>query len=185
MNPDESIRKGTRQAAIDLPGVTRTVKPTATWAQLNHVPLALPGLKNVCQEYKPGQGLLCLFTGMRGSSQSLAAQAIAGQLELTLMYADLAALVNKYIGETEKNLDRIFTAAEHQNAVLFFDEADALFGKRSDVKDSHDRYANLEVNYLLQRIEAFHGLAILTSNMKPAQDDALLRRVRHVIDFPH
>jgi SpoVK/Ycf46/Vps4 family AAA+-type ATPase len=94
------------------------------------------------------------------------------------------ALVSKCIGETEKNLDRIFDAALHQNAALFFDEADALFDQRGDVKDSHDRYANLDTKDLLQRLEAFDGLLILSSNIKPAQDDALLRQVRHVIDFP-
>jgi SpoVK/Ycf46/Vps4 family AAA+-type ATPase len=114
----------------------------------------------------------------------LAAQAIASQLGVPLYRIELAAVVSKYIGETEKNLNRIFETAESPNVVLFFDEADALFGKRTDVKDSHDRYANIDVNYLLQRIEAFEGLVILASNTRPALDPALLRRVRHVVKFP-
>ena len=103
---------------------------------------------------------------------------------LDLYRIDLASVVSKYIGETEKNLSRLFDAAEHSGAVLLFDEADALFGKRSEVKDSHDRYANIEVAYLLQRIESYRGLAILTTNMKSALDRAFLRRIRFVVQFP-
>jgi SpoVK/Ycf46/Vps4 family AAA+-type ATPase len=114
----------------------------------------------------------------------MAAQALARELAAPLYRVDLAAVASKYIGETEKNLDRIFRAAERSGAILLFDEADALFGKRSEVKDSHDRYANIEVNYLLQRIEAFGGLAILSSNSKSAIDEAFLRRLRFVIEFP-
>jgi SpoVK/Ycf46/Vps4 family AAA+-type ATPase len=184
MKPDESNRKATHQPEIDLPGVTRIVKPTATWEQLTHAPDAMRGLKNICQEFKPGQGLMCLFSGARGTAQTLAAQAIARQLGKRLLHVDLAAVLSKYIGETEKNLKSILDSAEMQDAVLFFDEADALFGKRTDVKDSHDRYANIDTNDLLQRVEAFEGLVILASNMKPAPDSASMRRVRHVIDFP-
>ena len=108
------------------------------------------------------------------------AEAIADQLRVPLYRIDLAAVVSKYIGETEKNLRKLLDAANNQDVVLFFDEADAMFGKRTDVKDSHDRY----VNYLLQRIEAFEGLVILASNTKPALDPAFLRRFRHVIKFP-
>src|SRR5262249_37427426 len=97
---------------------------------------------------------------------------------------DLASVVSKYIGETEKNLRRVFDAAEESGAILLFDEADALFGKRSEVKDSHDRYANIEVSYLLQRMEAYRGLAILTTNMKQALDPAFLRRIRFLVQFP-
>jgi SpoVK/Ycf46/Vps4 family AAA+-type ATPase len=97
---------------------------------------------------------------------------------------DLSAVVSKYIGETEKNLRKLFDAAEKGGAILFFDEADALFGKRSEVKDSHDRYANIEINYLLQRMEAFRGLAILATNMKNALDQAFLRRLRFIVNFP-
>jgi SpoVK/Ycf46/Vps4 family AAA+-type ATPase len=105
-------------------------------------------------------------------------------LRLDLYRIDLSQVVSKYIGETEKNLRRVFDAAEEGGAVLLFDEADALFGKRSEVKDSHDRYANIEVSYLLQRMEAYRGLAILTTNLKAALDTAFLRRLRFVVQFP-
>ncbi len=103
---------------------------------------------------------------------------------MNLYRIDLSAVVSKYIGETEKNLRRLFDAAEDGGAILFFDEADALFGKRSEVKDSHDRYANIEINYLLQRLESFGGLAILASNMKSALDTAFMRRLRFIVNFP-
>ena len=109
---------------------------------------------------------------------------ISQELRLDLYRIDLSSVVSKYIGETEKNLRRVFDAAEAGSAILLFDEADALFGKRSDVKDSHDRYANMEVSYLLQRMEAYQGLAILTTNMKESIDTAFLRRIRFVIKFP-
>ena len=130
------------------------------------------------------QGLKVLFAGESGTGKTMAAQVLGAQLGLDLFRVDLATIVSKYIGETEKNLERIFTAADGSNAILFFDEADALFGKRSEVKDSHDRYANIEVNYLLQRLESFQGLAILATNMKGALDSAFLRRLRFVINFP-
>ncbi|MBC6463310.1 ATP-binding protein, partial [Actinomadura sp. HBU206391] len=109
---------------------------------------------------------------------------VAGQLGLDLFVIDLSQVVSKYIGETEKNLRRVFDAAERGGAVLLFDEADALFGRRSEVKDSHDRYANLEISYLLMRMEEYRGLAVLTTNMKKALDPAFLRRIRFVVDFP-
>ncbi|UUZ47648.1 ATP-binding protein [Massilia sp. B-10] len=114
----------------------------------------------------------------------MAAEVIARELGLLIFRIDLSAVVSKYIGETEKNLRKLFDAAEDGGAILFFDEADALFGKRSEVRDSHDRYANIEVNYLLQRIESFRGLAILASNMKSSLDSAFLRRLRFVVNFP-
>jgi len=129
-------------------------------------------------------GVSALFAGESGTGKTMAAEVVAATLRLDLYRIDLAAVVSKYIGETEKNLRRLFDAAEAGGAVLLFDEADALFGKRSEVKDSHDRYANIEVNYLLQRMEAFEGLAILATNMKDALDNAFLRRLRFVIDFP-
>jgi SpoVK/Ycf46/Vps4 family AAA+-type ATPase len=109
---------------------------------------------------------------------------LAHELELPLYRIDLSAVVSKYIGETEKNLARVFDAAEEDGTILLFDEADALFGKRSEVKDSHDRYANIEVSYLLQRMEAYRGLAILTTNHKAALDTAFQRRLRFVVHFP-
>ena len=114
----------------------------------------------------------------------MAGEVLARELNLDLYRIDLSQVVNKYIGETEKNLRRVFDAAEESGAILLFDEADALFGKRSEVKDSHDRYANIEISYLLQRMEAYSGLAILTTNMKSALDTAFLRRLRFVVQFP-
>jgi hypothetical protein len=131
-----------------------------------------------------GLGISALFSGESGTGKTMAAEAIAHALGLDLYRIDLSAVVSKYIGETEKNLRRVFDAAEAGGAVLFFDEADALFGKRSEVKDSHDRYANIEISYLLQRMEEFDGLAILATNMKSAIDPAFMRRLRFVVDFP-
>jgi len=131
-----------------------------------------------------GLGITALFAGDSGTGKTMAAEVLANELRLNLYRIDLSAVVSKYIGETEKNLRRLFDAAEDGGAVLFFDEADALFGKRSEVKDSHDRYANIEVNYLLQRMEAYRGLAVLATNMKSALDGAFLRRLRFVVDFP-
>ena len=131
-----------------------------------------------------GFGISALFAGDSGTGKTMAAEVIANDLRLDLYRIDLSAVVNKYIGETEKNLRRLFDAAEDGGAILLFDEADALFGKRSAVKDSHDRYANIEINYLLQRIESYRGLAILATNMKGALDNAFLRRLRFIINFP-
>lgn len=131
-----------------------------------------------------GMGISALFAGESGTGKTMAAEVIANNLQLNLYRIDLSAVVSKYIGETEKNLRRLFDAAEDGGAMLFFDEADALFGKRSEVKDSHDRYANIEINYLLQRIESYRGLAILATNMKSALDQAFLRRLRFIIEFP-
>jgi hypothetical protein len=131
-----------------------------------------------------GLGITALFAGESGTGKTMAAEVLANELRLNLYRIDLSAVVSKYIGETEKNLREVFDAAEDGGAILFFDEADALFGKRSEVKDSHDRYANIEVNYLLQRMEAFEGLAILATNLRNALDRAFLRRLRFVVTFP-
>lgn len=131
-----------------------------------------------------GLGISALFAGGTGTGKTLAAEVLARDLRLDLHRIDLSQVVNKYIGETEKNLRRVFDAAETGGAVLLFDEADALFGKRTEVKDSHDRYANIEVSYLLQRMEAYRGLAILTTNMKNVLDSAFLRRLRFIVHFP-
>jgi len=130
------------------------------------------------------QGLKVLFAGESGTGKTMAAQVLAAELGLEIFRVDLATTVSKYIGETEKNLDRIFGAAEGSNAILFFDEADALFGKRSEVGDSHDRYANIEVAYLLQKMEAYPGAVILATNFRRNIDDAFVRRLDFVIDFP-
>ncbi len=131
-----------------------------------------------------GLGINALFAGESGTGKTMAAEVIANSLNLNLYRIDLSAVVSKYIGETEKNLRRLFDAAEDGGALLFFDEADALFGKRSEIRDSHDRYANIEINYLLQRMEAYRGLAILATNMKSALDTAFMRRLRFVVTFP-
>jgi SpoVK/Ycf46/Vps4 family AAA+-type ATPase len=131
-----------------------------------------------------GFGISALFAGESGTGKTMAAEVIANELQLNLYRIDLSAVVSKYIGETEKNLRRVFDAAEDGGVILFFDEADALFGKRSEVKDSHDRYANIEINYLLQRMEAYRGLAILATNMKSALDQAFMRRLRFIVNFP-
>jgi len=131
-----------------------------------------------------GLGISALFAGESGTGKTMAAEVLARELQLDLYRIDLSAVVSKYIGETEKNLRRVFDAAEDSGAILLFDEADALFGKRSEVKDSHDRYANIEVSYLLQRMESYRGLAILTTNLKAALDVAFQRRLRFVVHFP-
>ncbi|MBT9314525.1 ATP-binding protein [Leptothoe spongobia] len=131
-----------------------------------------------------GLGVSAMFAGVSGTGKTMAAEVIANELNLYLYRIDLSSVVSKYIGETEKNLRRLFDAAEEGGAILFFDEADALFGKRSEVKDSHDRYANVEINYLLQRIEAYRGLAVLATNLRGALDDAFLRRLRFLVEFP-
>jgi SpoVK/Ycf46/Vps4 family AAA+-type ATPase len=131
-----------------------------------------------------GLGITALFAGVSGTGKTLAAEVLATDLHLDLYRIDLSSVVSKYIGETEKNLRRLFDAAEAGGSILLFDEADALFGKRSEVRDSHDRYANIEISYLLQRMEAYRGLAILTTNLKNILDTAFLRRLRFVVQFP-
>ena len=131
-----------------------------------------------------GEGVTALFAGDSGTGKTMSAEVIAGSLGLDLYTVDLAMVVDKYIGETEKNLERIFEEASGVNAVLLFDEADAIFGKRSEVRDAHDRYANIESAYLLQRMESFDGLAILTTNLRANIDDAFTRRLDAIVDFP-
>lgn len=136
------------------------------------------------QKLPYGRGITALFEGLSGTGKTMAAGIIAAELGLDLYKIDLSCVVSKYIGETEKNLNRIFTEAQDSNAILFFDEADALFGKRSEVKDAHDRYANIETSYLLQRMEEYDGIAILATNMRQNMDEAFIRRMRFVIHFP-
>jgi hypothetical protein len=131
-----------------------------------------------------GKGLNTLFAGPSGTGKTMAAEIVAADLGLELYKVDLSTLVSKYIGETEKNLDRIFIAAQEANAILFFDEADAIFGKRSEVKDAHDRYANIEVGYLLQKMEEYDGVVILATNLRKNIDDAFIRRMHMTIEFP-
>jgi SpoVK/Ycf46/Vps4 family AAA+-type ATPase len=129
-------------------------------------------------------GLTALFVGQPGTGKTMAAEIVAGDLGLDLYRIDLSSVVSKYIGETEKNLERVFRAADQGDALLLFDEADALFGKRSEVRDAHDRYANVEVAYLLQRLETYQGVAILTSNLRGNVDEAFMRRLDFVLEFP-
>jgi SpoVK/Ycf46/Vps4 family AAA+-type ATPase len=135
------------------------------------------------QKMSRGLGISALFAGESGTGKTMAAEVLANELRLNLYRIDLSQVVSKYIGETEKNLRQLFDAAEDGGAILFFDEADALFGKRSEVRDSHDRYANIEINYLLQRMEEYRGLAILATNMKSALDQAFVRRLRFIVNF--
>ena len=130
-----------------------------------------------------GRGVGALFSGPSGTGKTMCAHVIAGALGVELMQVELARCVSKYIGETEKNIDRCFAAAEAASAVLLFDEADAMFGKRTEIKDAHDRHANVEVAYLLQRIEAYEGLVILTTNLRSNIDQAFLRRLRFCVEF--
>ncbi|TDB87404.1 ATP-binding protein [Actinomadura sp. KC216] len=176
------------------------VEPRAGWDDLALPGLAMETLRDVARQVRNrarvyeewgmaglsprGLGVTALFTGESGTGKTLAAEVLAAELDLDLYRIDLAAVVSKYIGETEKNLKRVFDVADACGAVLLFDEADALFGRRSEVRDSHDRYANLEISYLLQRMDAYRGLAILTTNLKDALDRAFLRRLRFVVNFP-
>ena len=166
------------------------VLPTAQTALLRELAAQAAHRYTVYEEWgfaargARGLGLTALFAGPSGTGKTLAAEVIAAELRLDLYRIDLSATVSKYIGETEKNLSRIFDAAEAGGAILLFDEADALFGRRSEVKDAHDRYANVEVSYLLQRMEAYRGLAILTTNQRDSLDTAFLRRLRFVVTFP-
>ncbi len=137
-----------------------------------------------CKRMPYGQGVTVLFSGASGTGKTMAAQIIAGELGVDIFQVDLAKTISKYIGETEKNLKEVFEAAEKASAVLVFNEADALFGKRSEVRDAHDRYANVEVSYLLQQMETYTGLAILTTNLRQNLDSAFLRRLRFVVEFP-
>jgi len=131
-----------------------------------------------------GRGVNALFAGQSGTGKTMAGEIIAHELGLELYKIDLSGLVSKYIGETEKNLSRVFDEASDSNAILFFDEADAVFGKRTEVRDSHDRYANIEVSYLLQKMEEYDGIVVLASNLRSNIDEAFLRRMKAIVEFP-
>jgi hypothetical protein len=188
------------QARPRMDDLAQRIKPAASWDDIVLPPDQLQLVRDVAAHVRQrakvyeqwgfskrgsrGLGISAVFAGASGTGKTMAAEVIAAELDLDLYRVDLSQVVSKYIGETEKNLRRVFDAAEEGGAVLLFDEADALFGKRSEVKDSHDRYANLEVSYLLQRMEQYRGLAILTTNMRNALDTAFLRRLRFVVEFP-
>jgi hypothetical protein len=181
--------------------LAKRLDPKATWEDIVLSPSEISLLRQIAsqvrnrrkvydeggfrQRMNRGLGISALFAGESGTGKTMAAEVIANELRMDLYRIDLSQVVSKYIGETEKNLSRLFDAAEDGGAILFFDEADSLFGKRSEVKDSHDRYANIEINYLLQRMESFRGLAILATNMKNALDPAFMRRLRFIVNFPY
>ncbi len=195
------LKAGARsQNAAGLERLSRRVRPLVNWDDLvlpDEISLQLRELASRAR-YRDlvldtwgmgrttikGRGLTALFAGDSGTGKTMSAEVIANDLGLDLYVIDLSTVIDKYVGETEKNLDRIFTEADRVNGVLLFDEADAVFGKRSDVKDSHDRYANVEVAYLLQRMELFDGVAILTTNLRANLDEAFTRRLDAVVDFP-
>jgi AAA+ superfamily predicted ATPase len=188
------------QARPQLDDLAQRIAPAATWddlvlpeeqkALLREIGVHVRQRTRVyetwgfAQKGQRGLGISALFSGPSGTGKTMAAEVLARELRLDLYRIDLSAVVSKYIGETEKNLRRVFDAAEAGGAILLFDEADALFGRRSEVKDSHDRHANIEVSYLLQRMEAYRGLAILTSNLKDSLDAAFVRRIRFIVSFP-
>jgi len=188
------------QSGHDLLRLARPIEPKHSWADLVLPSDRVAQLHEICaratlrhivydrwgfeKKLSTGRGLSALFCGPSGTGKTMAAEIIAGELGLDLYKIDLSQIVSKYIGETEKNLDRIFQAAETANAILFFDEADALFGKRSEVRDAHDRYANIEVGYLLQKMDEYEGIAILATNLRQNMDDAFIRRLQVVVEFP-
>ncbi len=191
---DAAVR---RLASGPLEQLTRRIRPSRTWDDIVLGEERLDLLRAIADRYRhadqvfdtwgftatPSRGLVCLFSGPSGTGKTLAAEIIAGELGLDLFKLDLSSVVSKYIGETEKNLEQIFDAASAGNMVLFFDEADALFGKRSEVRDARDRYANIEVSYLLQRLEAYDGVVIMATNFEKNIDEAFMRRIHVRVSF--
>lgn len=188
------------QSSPRLVTLSRKVKPLFTWGDIILPNDQLQQLKEICahvkyqqqvfgnwgfhQKMSLGKGLGILFAGPSGTGKTMAVEIIANELGLDLYKIDLSGVVSKYIGETEKNLRRIFHEAEQSNSILFFDEADAIFGKRSEVRDSHDRYSNIEINYLLQKMEEYEGIVVLASNFQKNIDEAFIRRLRFIVEFP-
>jgi len=188
------------QSNRKLEALARKITPHYAWGDIVLPADRLRQLREICNQVKYrarvydewgfdrklslGKGLNVLFTGPSGTGKTMAAEIMAGELGLDLYKIDLSTVVSKYIGETEKNLARVFEEAETSNAILFFDEADALFGKRSEVRDSHDRYANIETSYLLQRMEEYDGMAILATNLHKNMDEAFVRRMHFTVEFP-
>jgi hypothetical protein len=200
-DPRSALHAACRSRANqDLDGLAQRIVVAATWNDIVLPPDALKTLREIAAQVRHrttvyerwgfgargtrGLGISALFAGVSGTGKTMAAEVLAGELGLDLYRIDLSAVISKYLGETEKNLRRVFDAADDAGVILFFDEADALFGKRSEVRDSHDRYANVEISYLLQRMETYRGLAILASNMRQSLDSAFLRRLRFIVNFP-
>ena len=183
-----------------LGGLATKIEPRYTWgdiilpddrlALLHEIVATVRSRPLVLERWEVGRklassyGIPILFSGPPGTGKTMAAEVIANELELDLFKIDLSTVVSKYVGETEKNLESIFKEAETSNAILFFDEADAIFGKRSEVKDAHDRYANIEISFLLQRMERYNGIAILATNLRANLDEAFTRRLQFAVDFP-
>ena len=192
---DTAVR---RLMAGPLEQLAQRIRPSRGWDDIVLSPDRLRHLRGIVDRYryastvfdewgfsdKPSRGLVAMFSGPSGTGKTLAAEIVAGELGLDVFKLNLSAVVSKYIGETEKNLEQIFDAAGSGNVVLFFDEADSLFGKRSEVKDARDRYANIEVSYLLQRLERYDGVVLLATNFEKNVDDAFLRRIHARIEFP-
>ncbi|TDC72241.1 ATP-binding protein [Streptomyces hainanensis] len=193
-------RAARQQSASGLERHARQIRPAVDWtdlvlpagplSQLRELALRARHRDRVLGEWRlsagggRGRGVLGLFAGESGTGKTLAAEVVAAELGLDLYVLQLSSVVDKYVGETQKNLERVFTEADRTDAVLLFDEADAVFGKRSEVKDSHDRYANMESAYLLQRLESFDGIALMTTNLRANIDEAFTRRLDLVVDFP-
>ncbi len=197
---DELAASARAQCGHELAALTHQIEPRYWWDDLVLAPDTKAQLREICtqcecrdivydqwgfdRKLSLGKGLNVLFAGGPGTGKTMGAEVIAHELRLDLYRIDLSQVVSKYIGETEKNLDRIFTAAEDSNAILFFDEADALFGKRSEVRDAHDRYANIEISYLLQKMEEYRGASILATNLRQNLDEAFVRRLQAIVEFP-
>ena len=204
LGPDEIAREllgaARRQTGTELAALTSKVSPINNWNDIVLPDEVLGQLKEICtrvtfghavlqrggfgRRLSSGKGITALFAGPSGTGKTMAAEVIANELGLDLFRIDLSRVVSKYIGETEQNLERIFNAAVRSNGVLLFDEADSLLGKRSAVHDAHDRYANLEISYLLQKMEQHEGITILTTNLRGNIDDAFLRRLTFAVQFP-
>ena len=198
---DDLFAAARARTSEQLRGQAKKVEPRHDWEDLVLPEDQVAQLHELCDQLKyrhivlgewgfdnkmsTGKGLNALFAGPSGTGKTMAAEVIAGELGLDLYKIDLSTVMSKYVGETEKNLERIFCAARNSNAILFFDEADALFGKRSEVRDAHDRYANVEISYLLQRMEEYEGLVILTSNLSQNMDEAFVRRMHFTVEFPY
>jgi len=199
-SPADLYAGGRAVSGRGLTALCRELQPRAGWQDIVLPDDTVAQLREICSTVRHrgrvledwgfaarlsgGTGTTALFAGPSGTGKTMAAEVIARDLGLAVFRIELAGVVSKWIGETEKNLDRLFRAAENSNAILFFDEADALFGKRSEVKDSHDRYANIEISYLLQKMEAYDGVAILATNMRQQLDEAFLRRLSFSVVFP-
>ncbi|PSP61342.1 AAA family ATPase, partial [Halobacteriales archaeon QH_7_66_37] len=197
--PDHVYEGCSAQSAGDLGELSEQLDPNATWEDIVLPAETMRELRTVAahvthqgriyaewgfeRRFTRGGGVVALFSGPSGTGKTMAAEIIATETGMELYKIDLSSVVSKYIGETEENLERIFTEAEHSNAVLLFDEADAVFGDRASVSDATDRYANVEVNYLLQRIESYDGVVVLTTNYESNIDSAFMRRIDHSVSF--